>query len=97
LSGHWLTTDTVKQRQWPHMTRSNIILNGERLHWMWWYMPVIPACRRLRREDQELQTSLGYHSETLAKKKKKSLGWWSGPSIRAPAWQACCPEFKPQN
>jgi hypothetical protein len=38
-------------------------------------MPVIPACRRLRREDQELQTSLGYHSETLAKKKKRV---WAG-------------------
>jgi hypothetical protein len=27
---------------------------------MWWYMPVILALQRLRQEDQEFKTILGY-------------------------------------
>jgi hypothetical protein len=30
------------------------------LGWVWWCTPVIPALRRLREEDQELEASLGY-------------------------------------
>jgi hypothetical protein len=37
-----------------------------------WLVPVIPALRRMRREDDEFQASLGYIVRPCLKKKKKS-------------------------
>jgi hypothetical protein len=28
--------------------------------WVWWYIPIIPALRGLKKEDYELEVSLGY-------------------------------------
>jgi hypothetical protein len=37
----------------------------------WWHTPVTPAHRRLRQEDCEFETSLGYIEKPYLKKKKK--------------------------
>jgi hypothetical protein len=29
-------------------------------NWVWWYMPVIQALRRLRQEDQEFKANVAY-------------------------------------
>jgi hypothetical protein len=34
----------------------------------WWYIPIIPALRRLRQEDCEFKTSLGYIVKLYLKK-----------------------------
>jgi hypothetical protein len=36
----------------------------------WWFIPVISALRRLRQEDHEFETSLGYTVKPCLKKKK---------------------------
>jgi hypothetical protein len=36
---------------------------------MWWYMPVMPARRRLRQEDCEFKISLGYIARAYLLKK----------------------------
>jgi hypothetical protein len=36
-------------------------------------MPVIPALGRLRQEDQDMNTSLGYIARPCLKKKKKEI------------------------
>jgi hypothetical protein len=33
---------------------------GKCSSWVWWVTPVIPALRRLRQEDPEFESSLGY-------------------------------------
>jgi hypothetical protein len=38
---------------------------------LWWYMPVIPALRRLRKEDHVFQVSLGYAARPCLKKTEK--------------------------
>jgi hypothetical protein len=37
----------------------------------WWFMPIIPAFGRLRQENLDFETSLGYIVETVSQKKKK--------------------------
>jgi hypothetical protein len=44
----------------------------------WWYMPVIPAHRRLKQEDQ---SQLGSHGKTLSQKKKKKKPSWKHKSF----------------
>jgi hypothetical protein len=39
--------------------------------WAWWYIPVIPALRRLRQEDYEYEASLNYIAKFCLKKKKE--------------------------
>jgi hypothetical protein len=39
--------------------------------WAWWYIPVIPAPRRLRQEDCKFKVSLGYIVRPSLKKKKR--------------------------
>jgi hypothetical protein len=34
------------------------ICSRARAGWAWWYMPVIPALRRLKQEDLEFEASL---------------------------------------
>jgi hypothetical protein len=41
---------------------------------VWWNMPVIPVLRRLRKENCEFKTSLGYLEITYVKKKKSLSG-----------------------
>jgi hypothetical protein len=36
----------------------------------WWYMPVIPALRKLKKEDLQFEASLGYVARHHLKKKK---------------------------
>jgi hypothetical protein len=36
-----------------------------------WYMPVIPALRRVKQKDQELEASLGYRVKACVKKKQQ--------------------------
>jgi hypothetical protein len=38
---------------------------------MWWHTPKIPAFRRLRQEDHEFKTSLGYTARPCLKNKVK--------------------------
>jgi hypothetical protein len=38
---------------------------------MWWYTPVIPELWRLRLEDHEFETNVGYIVRFCLKKKKK--------------------------
>jgi hypothetical protein len=41
---------------------------------VWWYIPVIPALGRLRKEDEEFESSLGYIVRpALAKERKRKL------------------------
>jgi hypothetical protein len=37
--------------------------------WGWWFVPVIPAIRRLRQEDQQFKVSLGYTVRPVSKQK----------------------------
>jgi hypothetical protein len=37
----------------------------------WWYAPVIPALRKLRQEDLQFKTSLGYTARPCLKKNQK--------------------------
>jgi hypothetical protein len=37
---------------------------------MWWYIPAIPALRRLRQEDHEFKICLGYVTKPCLKKIK---------------------------
>jgi hypothetical protein len=39
-------------------------------HWVWWFVPVIPALRRLRQKHQEFHASLGFIVRTYLKKIK---------------------------
>jgi hypothetical protein len=39
--------------------------------WAWWYTPVIPALRRLRQGNCELEASLGYIVSTCLKKEEE--------------------------
>jgi hypothetical protein len=41
------------------------------LNQVWWYMPVIPALRRLRQEESQVQGQPGLHSKTRLKKQNK--------------------------
>jgi hypothetical protein len=63
-----------------------------------WYTPVTPSLRRLREEDHEAQSSLGYIVGCCIKKKKKNLffmilKWLSGPpevsSASTYPWAIC--------
>jgi hypothetical protein len=40
--------------------------------WVWWYRPVIPALRRLRQEDGEIEASLSQN------RKEERKGWGGG-------------------
>jgi hypothetical protein len=37
----------------------------------WWYMPAIPALRRLRQEDHKFSDSLGYTKDPVSTNKQK--------------------------
>jgi hypothetical protein len=47
---------------------------------MWWYMSVIPALRRLRQEDVEVEASLGYIVRLLSQKSKEREREMTSPS-----------------
>jgi hypothetical protein len=38
-------------------------------YWVWWYMPVIPVLRELRKGELKFETSLGYTVRPCQKKK----------------------------
>jgi hypothetical protein len=42
-------------------------------NWVWWYIPVIPACRIMRQEDHELEVSLDYITSPCLKRNKNYL------------------------
>jgi hypothetical protein len=43
------------------------------VNWTWWHTPVIPAPRRLKQEDLELEASLATYRDTLLKQKKSMI------------------------
>jgi hypothetical protein len=53
---------------------------------MWWYIPIIPATKKVEVEGLWSETGLGKKYETLSKTKlkPKDLGWWL-------KWQECTP------
>jgi hypothetical protein len=55
-----------------------------------WCLSVIPALGKLRQEDHESKTNMGYTVRPYLKKKRKkknSMGWKSSSSGRVPALQ----------
>jgi hypothetical protein len=38
-----------------------------KVNWAWWHTPVIPALGRLRQEDREFKSSLGYIARLYSK------------------------------
>jgi hypothetical protein len=45
------------------------------MNWMWQHIPVLPACGRLRQEDQELEARLSCIVRSSLKNKIKVSGW----------------------
>jgi hypothetical protein len=57
------------QKKGRHMPTQKLVYG-----WMQWYISVIPAFLRLRQEDHNFETNLGYIARPCLKKQNKSQG-----------------------
>jgi hypothetical protein len=58
-------------------------LKSKRRSWIWWYMPLIPALRKLTLGDGRFKGTLDYIARHSQKSKGDGLGAWL-------EWQSTC-------